>query len=155
MAAVSDCLSDFEDEVASHGTVRAVPLHAALRLLADDVLEIGVEAGRVQEREAHTAERDAMYGDLGQLLRTLGMFDGARPQSSHEVMLEAIAEVAKLREDAEAVREQERQRIRSGLPEVIERYRSDLAFTAPELHPVRLEQLAERIGDLITDEEKP
>lgn len=46
MTAVSDCLVDFEAEVANHGTVRAVPLHAALRLLADDVLEMGVEAGR-------------------------------------------------------------------------------------------------------------
>lgn len=40
LAAVSDCLVDFEREVATYGTVRAVPLHLALQSMADDVAEV-------------------------------------------------------------------------------------------------------------------
>lgn len=57
--------------------------------------------------------------------------------------------------DAEEIREQERQRIRSGLPDAMERCRSDLAVTGSGLYPVRLEQLAGRIDELITEGEKP
>ena len=43
------------------------------------------------------SERDAVMADLGKLLEALGLGDYARPQSPHEVMLECIAEVAKIR----------------------------------------------------------
>jgi hypothetical protein len=38
-----------------------------------------------------------MQDDLAELLRALGMFDGARPVSPHAVMLEAIEAVRRLR----------------------------------------------------------
>ena len=43
------------------------------------------------------SERDAVMADLGKLLEALGLGDYARPQSPYEVMLECIAEVAKIR----------------------------------------------------------
>ena len=43
------------------------------------------------------SERDAVMADLGKLLEVLGLGDCARPQSPHEVMLECIAGVAKIR----------------------------------------------------------
>lgn len=49
------------------------------------------------EVSAHRAEQDAVHADLSQLLRVLGMGDHARPQSSHEVMLDAINEVGRIR----------------------------------------------------------
>lgn len=49
------------------------------------------------EVSAHRAEQDAVHADLSQMLRVLGMGDHARPQSSHEVMLDAINEVGRLR----------------------------------------------------------
>lgn len=42
-------------------------------------------------------ERQVMQDDLAELLRALGMFDGARPASPHAVMLEAIEAVRRLR----------------------------------------------------------
>ena len=56
----------------------------------------------------HLAGQDAVHADLALLLRTLGMFDGARPQSPHEVMLEAIGEAGKMRAGAAG-----RERLRS------------------------------------------
>jgi hypothetical protein len=58
------------------------------------------------EVSAHRAEQDAVHADLSQLLRVLGMGDHARPQSSHEVMLDAISEAGRIRlalERAEAI----------------------------------------------------
>lgn len=49
------------------------------------------------EVSAHRAEQDAVHADLSQLLRVLRMSDHARPQSSHEVMLDAISEVSRMR----------------------------------------------------------
>jgi hypothetical protein len=45
-----------------------------------------------------SSERDAVLEDLGLLLRVLGLGDHARPCSPHEVMLDAINEVRKLRQ---------------------------------------------------------
>jgi hypothetical protein len=42
-------------------------------------------------------ENFMIQDDLRDLLRALGMFDGARPQSPHEVMREAIAKVEEIR----------------------------------------------------------
>lgn len=60
--------------------------------LAGDVLRERGE--RIAELEAAVrggrAEQDAMHADLGDLLRAVGMFDGARPESPHEVMLQAV-----------------------------------------------------------------
>lgn len=42
-------------------------------------------------------ENSLMQDDIGDLLRALGMFDGARSQSPHEVMREAIARVEQIR----------------------------------------------------------
>jgi len=55
-------------------------------------------------------------------------------------------------DSAPAIRAAERARISAGVPDLIERYRSDLVFTAPELWPMRLEQLTERLADLIGGE---
>lgn len=60
-----------------------------LRAAAPHLLAAGVAA--------HRAEQDAVHADLSQLLRVLGMGDHARPQSSHEVMLEAISEAGRIR----------------------------------------------------------
>jgi hypothetical protein len=46
---------------------------------------------------AHRAEQDTVHADLSQLLRGLGMGDHARPQSSHDVMLDAINEAGRIR----------------------------------------------------------
>jgi hypothetical protein len=74
----------------------------------------GFEAAAATATRAHIAEQDAVHADLSQLLRVLGMGDHARPQSSHEVMLDAINEVGKIRgalERAEALlAERDRQR---------------------------------------------
>jgi hypothetical protein len=43
------------------------------------------------------AEQHAVHEDLAQLLRILGLGDHARPQSPHEVMLDAINEAGRLR----------------------------------------------------------
>jgi hypothetical protein len=49
------------------------------------------------------AEQEAIHGDLRDLLQALGMFDGARPESPHQVMQKAIAEV---RDMAEMLRQE-------------------------------------------------
>ena len=59
------------------------------------IIDAAITEAVATEHETHRAESDSMHADIGLLLRTLGMFDGARPQSSHEVMLEAIASVSK------------------------------------------------------------
>lgn len=69
---------------------------------------------RAAEVSARVAEQESVHADLALLLRTLGMFDGARPESSHEVMLEAIAEAGRLRQSAEAIRAGERERLLAG-----------------------------------------
>jgi hypothetical protein len=68
---------------------------------------------------ARLAEQDAVHADLAQLLRVLGLGDHARPQSPHDVMLDAINEAGRLRarlqfgERTEAqIRAAERERIR-------------------------------------------
>lgn len=43
------------------------------------------------------SERDLIHADLGKLLDLLGLGDYARPQSSHEVFLTCLEEVAKLK----------------------------------------------------------
>lgn len=48
-------------------------------------------------------EREQMLDDLGSLLRAVGLFDGARPQSPHEVMLEAIREVERIKREADSL----------------------------------------------------
>ena len=42
-------------------------------------------------------ERDLIHRDLGKLLELLGLGDFARPQSSHEVFMMCLEEVAKLK----------------------------------------------------------
>ena len=49
-------------------------------------------AQRITER----GNRDLMHADLGDLLEACGMGNFARPQSSHEVMQEAVAKVRTL-----------------------------------------------------------
>src|SRR5580704_10741872 len=49
-------------------------------------------------------ERDLVHADLGKLLNLLGLGDHARPESSHEVFLMCIDEVARLK-GAQAVTE--------------------------------------------------
>jgi hypothetical protein len=43
------------------------------------------------------AQADLMHADLGDLLRAVGMFAGARPESPHELMQIAISKVHSLR----------------------------------------------------------
>lgn len=43
------------------------------------------------------SDNSLIQDDLRKLLDALGLFSGARPQTPHEVMLEAIAEAARLR----------------------------------------------------------
>jgi hypothetical protein len=74
--------------------------------LADAALGKAAPLLLAAEVSAHRAEQDAVHADLSQLLRVLGMGDHARPQSSHEVMLDAISEVGRIRlalERAEAI----------------------------------------------------
>lgn len=53
-----------------------------------------ITAQSVRER---VAEQQAVHDDLALLLRVLGLGDHARPQSPHEVMLEAISKAGRLR----------------------------------------------------------
>jgi hypothetical protein len=46
---------------------------------------------------------DVMIGDLRDLLDALGMFSGARPESPHDVMREAIAVARSYRQIADSV----------------------------------------------------
>jgi hypothetical protein len=48
-----------------------------------------------ESRTARLAEQQLMNADLRDLLDALGLHSGARPQSPHEVMREAIEEVRK------------------------------------------------------------
>lgn len=59
--------------------------------------ERGHRDGWAIGREWSRDERDLIHEDLRGLLRALGMFDGARPESPHEVMQQAIAKAARLR----------------------------------------------------------
>jgi hypothetical protein len=61
------------------------------------VIGAAVPSLLADEVSAHRAEQDAVHADLSQLLRVLGMGDHARPQSSHEVMLDAINEAGRIR----------------------------------------------------------
>lgn len=47
--------------------------------------------------DLNASERDAVMAGLGLLLEALGLGDYARPESPHEVMLQCIAEVKRLR----------------------------------------------------------
>jgi hypothetical protein len=76
------------------------------------ILDMGAAAERERGIADHRAEQDAVHADLSQLLRVLGLGDHARPQSPHEVMLDAINEAGRLRQSAEAIRAGERERIR-------------------------------------------
>jgi hypothetical protein len=101
--------------------LRGVAFDAAVKALADAAPPL-----LAADVSAHRAEQDAVHADLSQLLRVLGMGDHARPQSSHEVMLDAINEAGRIRlalKRAEAIigerdrqlveaRAEERQRIR-------------------------------------------
>jgi hypothetical protein len=72
--------------------LRGVAFDAAAKALADAApLLLAADVS------AHRAEQDAVHADLSQLLRVLGMGDHARPQSSHEVMLDAINEAGRIR----------------------------------------------------------
>jgi hypothetical protein len=51
--------------------------------------------------DRHAAERDLMLGDLGDLLRAVGMFDGAQPRTPHDLMQAAIARVRQMTGPAE------------------------------------------------------
>lgn len=42
-------------------------------------------------------DTDVLQSDLRDMLRALGKFDGARPESPHEVFRECIADVERLR----------------------------------------------------------
>jgi hypothetical protein len=70
---------------------------AFLAHLVIAVLEAAAPHLLAAEVSAHRAEQDAIHADLSQLLRVLGLGDHARPQSSHEVMLDAINEAGRLR----------------------------------------------------------
>ena len=61
-----------------------------------DILIAEVE--RLREQVSRLREdQSLMQDDLRALLRAAGMGDHARPQSPHEVMLQAVAEVERLR----------------------------------------------------------
>jgi hypothetical protein len=96
-----------------HGDADPFPADEAFRAhLASEILQAAAPSLLAAEVSAHRAEQDAVHADLSQLLRVLGMGDHARPQSGHEVMLEAISEVGKLRQSAEVIRADERDRFR-------------------------------------------
>lgn len=78
-----------EEDCADNGGCRWSRARAAEREAARKLSEA--------QARAHVAEQDAVHADLSQLLRVLGMGDHARPQSSHEVMLDAINEVGRIR----------------------------------------------------------
>lgn len=52
----------------------------------------------LRENATHRANQEVVLDDLRALLRALGMFDGARPQSPHVVMQEAITYAQALKE---------------------------------------------------------
>lgn len=96
--------------------VRAITLTTALQAasvppVTDDQPASAVTAAA--EVSARVAEQEAVREDLALLLRTLGMFDGARPESPHEVMLEAIAEVRLRQRSADTIRAAERTTIKN------------------------------------------
>jgi hypothetical protein len=62
---------------------------------AEDVPLLVAEVERL--RASSAVSNGMMQDDLKALLRALGMGDHARPKSTHEVMLEAIEEVGRLR----------------------------------------------------------
>jgi len=72
-----------------------MPQHASYWYRRWLVAQEGLDEEAVQ-RIASRDERDLMHADLCDLLEACGMGSFARPQSSHEVMQEAIAKVRTL-----------------------------------------------------------
>lgn len=58
-------------------------------------------------------EREAVLEDLRALLRAVGMFDGARPESAHELMARATDRAEKFRGIVERVAAGEGARVRT------------------------------------------
>ena len=80
---------------ASQEIPEGMPQHASYWYRRWLVAQEGLDeeaAQRITER----GNRDLMHADLGDLLEACGMGNFARPQSSHEVMQEAIAKVRTL-----------------------------------------------------------
>lgn len=127
----------------------AVPpeaLAAAIEALADtcvfsDDIEHALKAAAPHIRadlvREHVAEQYLIHEDMGALLRALGMFDGARPESPHQVMLLAIAEAGRIRAD-------ERARIRQLATERKAVWPDPVSFTTP---PPAMRPFADLIGD--------
>lgn len=96
--------------VAAHAEFYEEPADDSVRALASKMLAAAAddlsEQGAQEAVRRHVAEQHAVHADLAQLLRILGLGDHARPQSPHEVMLDAINEVGKLRQSVDDLREQ-------------------------------------------------
>jgi hypothetical protein len=105
LAAELDRYGTNEDQVAVK-----TAWQAAAQLARSQAQAIAATSGEPEtgHREGATAgeptghlsatERDAVLADLGRLLDALGLGDYARPESPHEVMLQCIAEVERLRD---------------------------------------------------------
>ena len=86
LVARADALIDRPDPTAlSEERLTGQMLEAAAPFLAADLTRRQIQ------------ERDAIRADIGQLLEALGLGDYARPESPHQVMLQCIAEVRRLR----------------------------------------------------------
>jgi hypothetical protein len=91
------CTIDGEHEgtIAAEADAASEAVWAAYPLIAAQATQEAVKQ--------HLAEQRAVHEDLALLLRVLGLGDHARPQSPHEVMLDAINEVGKLRQAADVI----------------------------------------------------
>jgi hypothetical protein len=80
---------------ASQEIPEGMPQHASYWYRRWLVAQEGLDE-EAEQRIAERGNRDLMHADLGDLLEACGMGNFARPQSSHEVMREAIAKVRTL-----------------------------------------------------------
>jgi hypothetical protein len=109
--------------------------------LAHEAYCQGWTAAAAAECSARVAEQDAIRADLGDLLEATGLGDYARPESSHEVMQQAITEVRRIRSQAAT---DERQRWAT-------RFREMAAAVLPQVGPgpggISVTELAKRNPD--------
>ena len=100
---------------ASQEIPEGMPQHASYWYRRWLVAQEGLD-GEAAQRITERGNRDLMHADLGDLLEACGLGNFARPQSSHEVMQEAVAKVRTLATEATAA---ERDRI-AGLAESVD-----------------------------------
>jgi hypothetical protein len=79
-------------------------------LLLLDALD-AAEASLAELQRKLGMERDVICADVGELLRALGLHDGARPESPQQVFHKAIENVRVLRAENERLRTENREHV--------------------------------------------